>query len=209
MKESKAAVMRGLKKLAKANKVLTNENAAKIFDFTAKSIDLVSRKDLLDVVEVHPSTLSEYLSGLEAADLFLLSQTLPNRWERYERYQRRNQFIKISPYGRRLSDVMGSPVPLKFTYVASDLNRILVLNTITESEPLAQYKDGISFNDIYDVVNGITKRHKIAPISTALLSYHLRILRKEEQMTVTPLYQLTSDGRSTVKKIVDIVGYRI
>jgi len=208
MKESKTVVMRRLKKLAKANSVLTNKNVAKIFDSTAKS-DLLSRKDLLDLVEVHPTTLSRYLSRLEAADLFLLNQTLPNRWEGYERYQRRNRFIKISPYGRRLSDVIGSPVSLKFTYVASDLKRILILNTIAESEELAQYKDGISFNDVYLVANDIAERYRTGTISTALLSYHLRILRKKEQITADPFYQLTSDGKSTVKKIVDIVSYQI
>ena len=183
-------VKRRLKNFAKANKVLVNENVTKMFESIAES-GSITRKDLFNNLEVSESTFSGYLSSLESVNLVVLNK------------KGRCRYLRISPYGRKLSDTIGLPISPRVPRVTSDINRILMLKTVSKEDK------GSTFTDVYYNLNRMLEKYRLSEITSALLSYHLRILKEETQITPESPYRLTSEGKLTLHAIEDIVGYQI
>jgi len=203
MKRTKLVVKRKLKKLAKANRVLKNENITKIFEKIIES-GIISRIDLGGITQLRESSISKYLSRLEAADLVLLNQPCPyGAWEKHVRYEHRSKFIKISPYGRQLSETMGTPIPKRITLVASEINRIFILETIANED------DGLTTTELNLSLNRLLREYRLREVTTYLLDYHMGILKKESQITPESPYALALDGEKTVKVVDDMVGHPI
>lgn len=177
-----------LTKLVKACRVIKNEEALEVFDLIVDLND-VSRKQLVHDSGFIESPLTKNLLRLESADL--ISGIKSGREKEFE----------ISSYGRRISEAMGHPIPLKIPYVLSDTNRIFILETVAKNHE--------SYGKIFWGTNELLKKYDMTVINPDNVKYHMKTLKKETQITAKSPYQLTNEGKSTVKIIDNILGYQL
>lgn len=162
-----------LKKLSKASKALRNRRIRHLLEcFSTENI--ISRKHLKKCVDVSEGTLSGYLSLLE--ERFLVNLLKAGRQVN----------VQITPFGRRLA--VSYKDLENFTDVASDGNRVRIMELLTSN-------GGGTFTKIYYDLNLILARKRQSEMTTALLSYHLRILKKKKiVVTDGSLYSITLEG---------------
>jgi len=177
-----------LTKLVKACKVIKNEEALEIFDLIV-DLNGVSRKQLVYDSGFIESPLTKNLLRLESADLISSIKS------------GREKELEISSYGRRISEAMGNPIPLKIPYVLSDANRIFILEAIAKNHK--------TYGEIFWGTNGLLKKYDMTVINPDDVRYHMRTLKRETQITAKSPYQLTSEGKSTVKIVDDILGHQL
>jgi len=177
-----------LTKLVKACRVIKNEEALEVFDLIVDLND-VSRKQLVHDSCFIESPLTKNLLRLESADLISGIKS------------GREKELEISSYGRRISEAMGHPIPLKIPYVLSDANRIFILETIAKNHK--------TYGDIFWCTNDLLKKYDMTVINPDDVRYHMRTLKNKTQITAKPPYQLTPEGESTVKVVDNILGYQL
>jgi len=187
MKKSKADIEK-LTKLVKACKVIKNEKALEVFDLIT-DLNKVSRRQLVSDLGFSESPLTKYLLRLESVDL--ISSTKSGR----------EKELNISSYGRKISEAMGHPIPLKIPYVLSDANRIFILEAIAKNHK--------TYVKIFWHANDLLKEYGMPVINPDDVRYHMKTLKEETQITGKSPYELTPEGRLTVKIIEDIASYRM
>lgn len=169
-----------LRKLSKASKTLRNRRIRHLLS-SLSTVDSIWRRDLKNRLEVSESTLSDYLSSLENSSLVKLQKI------------GRQVHVQISPFGRRLLDSCNDLDT--FAHISSDGHRVRILEFIAGNSD-------VTYTEAYYAINRILAGTKQPEMTTALLSYHLRILKKEEILrSNNSEYRLTSKGRRIVQSL--------
>ncbi len=167
-----------LTKLHKASKALRNRRVKHLLE-SLSAVGEASRRDLKKHVKVGDSTLSGYLSALE--DSSLVNTTKMGRQVN----------VQITPLGRRLVDFrkdLGM-----FAHIASDRRRVRLMELIAGN-------GGRGYTEIYYLLNRLLASAGEHEITTALMGYHLRILRKKSIIQLnSSSYHMSKKGRKLLK----------
>jgi len=174
---------RQLKKLSKSGKALRNRRIRTILQ-SFYDVDSAPREELRKAVDVSESTFSSYLNALENTSIVELRKV------------GRRVHVQLTPFGKRILNSVGSPKDLGiFSNVTGDANRVRIIEAIAEN-------GGQTFTKLYYCINRSLEKRKEPEMTTALLSYHLRVLKSADAVSArNSNYHLTANG----KKVLQIV----
>lgn len=176
------------KRVVDLGKVLRREEASELL-WNLGKVEIARRKVLLEDAGIRESALSKCIKKMK--DVGLVGSEKSGREGK----------VRILPLGEGIIKIVNSRKLAEFFSIASDLNRILVLEAIHRNNGNSTCKV------IYNNVNTELKKYRRPEMDKDLLRYHLKQLRKEEQVEANDRkYTLTPKGSKTIQTLLKILS---
>jgi len=179
-------------RLVDISKIMKRKTALAILKRSIDNQSVLPQKELLTKLNVSESVLSKYIKKMKKVGLIDSEKS------------GRERRVNVLNLGKNLVNSVHSKGLKDFFSIASDLNRILVLESIYKNNGESTCKN------ISKEVNSYLGRNGKPMMDKDLLRYHLKELRRKDQITNhNRTYELTSEGGRTIKTILKILKTNI